>query len=42
MEQNNIDNLFDDLKGQFDIETPQNNHEQRFLDKLKANDLAIK
>ena len=40
MEKDNLDSLFDDLKNQFDIETPQNNHEQRFLDKLKSNDIA--
>lgn len=40
MENDNLDSLFDDLKGQFDIETPQDHHEQRFLDKLKNNTLA--
>lgn len=40
MEKNNLNSLFDDLKNQFDIETPQNNHEQRFLDKLKSNEIA--
>ncbi|NRD20302.1 hypothetical protein HNV08_09610 [Winogradskyella eckloniae] len=40
MKNDNLDSLFDDLKGQFDIETPQNNHQQRFLDKLKSNDIA--
>lgn len=40
MKKDSLENLFEDLKGQFDIETPQNNHEQRFLDKLKGNDLA--
>ncbi|WP_299101725.1 hypothetical protein [uncultured Winogradskyella sp.] len=40
MEKDNLDSLFDNLKGQFDIETPQTNHEQRFLDKLKSNDIA--
>ncbi|SDI22583.1 hypothetical protein [Winogradskyella thalassocola] len=34
----NLERLFDDLKGEFNIETPHNNHEQRFLDKLKAED----
>ncbi len=37
MKKDNIEDLFDDLKGEFDIETPQSNHEQRFLEKLKAN-----
>lgn len=40
MEKDNLDSLFDNLKGQFDVETPQTNHEQRFLDKLKSNDIA--
>jgi len=40
MKKDNLDSLFDDLKGQFDIETPQNNHEQRFLEKLKGNTLT--
>ncbi|WP_405570644.1 hypothetical protein [Winogradskyella sp. Asnod2-B02-A] len=40
MEKDNLDSLFDNLKDQFDIETPQNHHEQRFLDKLKANTIA--
>jgi len=38
MEKDNLDSLFDNLKGQFDIESPQTNHEQRFLDQLKARD----
>lgn len=40
MEKDNLYSLFDDLKNQFDIETPQKNHEQRFSDKLKSNDIA--
>lgn len=36
MKKDNIDNLFEDLKGHFDIETPNYNHEQRFLNKLKT------
>lgn len=42
MEKDTIDNLFDDLKGKFDINEPNKNHEQRFLDKLKANDIVSK
>ena len=38
MEKDNLEHLFDDLKGEFNIKTPQKNHEQRFLDKLKAED----
>ncbi|MBU2930006.1 hypothetical protein [Winogradskyella psychrotolerans] len=38
MKKDSLDSLFDNLKDQFDIETPQHNHEQRFLEKLKAND----
>lgn len=40
MKKDNLENLFDELKGQFDVETPNNNHQQRFLDKLKDSDLA--
>ena len=40
MEKDNLESLFDGLKDQFDIETPQSNHEQRFLDKLKSNTIA--
>ncbi|EDP70070.1 hypothetical protein FBALC1_11072 [Flavobacteriales bacterium ALC-1] len=42
MEKDTIDNLFDDLKGQFDINEPNKDHELRFLSKLKANDVASK
>ncbi|WP_179320205.1 hypothetical protein [Winogradskyella helgolandensis] len=38
MKKDSLESLFDNLKDQFDVETPQNNHEQRFLEKLKAND----
>ncbi|EPR73716.1 hypothetical protein ADIWIN_1353 [Winogradskyella psychrotolerans RS-3] len=38
MEKDNLNRLFDDLKGEFNIKTPHKNHEQRFLDKLKAED----
>lgn len=35
MNKNNINNLFERLDGEFDIETPNLGHETRFLDKLK-------
>lgn len=34
---NNIDELFDSLKGEFDIETPKEDHHVRFLDKLNGD-----
>ncbi|WP_400080043.1 hypothetical protein [Winogradskyella sp. R77965] len=40
MEKDTIDDLFDDLQGKFDINEPKQGHEQRFLDKLKTNDIA--
>ncbi|MBF8149677.1 hypothetical protein ITJ86_07185 [Winogradskyella sp. F6397] len=40
MEKDNLDSLFDGLKDQFDIETPQYNHKQRFVEKLKASEEA--
>ena len=40
MKDNKLEGLFDDLKGEFNIETPNKNHEQRFLDKLNAQDRA--
>lgn len=33
----NFDNLLEGLKGQFDLEEPNNGHESRFLEKLEAN-----
>ena len=38
MTDDHLERLFNDLKGEFNIETPHKNHEQRFLDKLKAKD----
>lgn len=35
MNTENINKLFDDLKGQFDVEEPNSGHNKRFLDKLK-------
>ena len=40
MQNDAINDLFEDLKGEFNIETPNQNHELRFLNKLKANDLV--
>ncbi len=37
MQKDKIDNLFDNLKGEFDINKPSLGHDLRFLDKLKAN-----
>jgi septal ring factor EnvC (AmiA/AmiB activator) len=41
MQKDTIDDLFDDLKGEFDVNTPNKGHENRFLDKLKADDLTL-
>lgn len=40
MQKDTIDELFDNLKGEFDINEPNKNHELRFLDKLKTNDVV--
>ncbi len=37
MENENIENLFDSLKGTFDIEEPREGHQQRFLEKLQTS-----
>lgn len=37
MEKENIERVFDDLKGSFDIEEPRHGHEARFLQKLIAS-----
>lgn len=37
MENESIDKLFDKLQGTFDIEEPQEGHQQRFLEKLQAS-----
>lgn len=34
MSNDNIDKLFETLKGNFDVEAPNSGHQQRFLDKL--------
>ena len=36
-----IDDLFHALKGEFDVNEPQPNHEMRFLDKLKTTDMVV-
>jgi len=40
MKKDTIDELFGNLKGEFDVNTPNKDHELRFLDKLKANDVV--
>ena len=37
MGKNTIDDVFKNLQGQFDIETPNTNHEKRFLEKLQSS-----
>ena len=37
MEKDNIDQLFNSLQGEFDVEEPKPGHQQRFLDKLNAS-----
>lgn len=41
MQKDTIDNLFEDLKGKFDVEVPNAGHENRFLDKLRANNDVV-
>lgn len=36
MSKDNLEYLFKNLEGQFDVETPNNGHEARFLEKLNA------
>ena len=36
MSKDSLEHLFKNLEGQFDIETPNNGHEARFLEKLNA------
>lgn len=40
MQNDTIDDLFENLKGKFDVNEPNQGHENRFLEKLKANDMA--
>lgn len=40
MEKDTIDDLFNHLKGEFDVNEPKKGHELRFLDKLKTNNVV--
>ncbi|MCT4629695.1 hypothetical protein [Winogradskyella sp.] len=40
MQKDTLDDLFNELKGEFDINTPNNGHENRFLAKLESDSLA--
>jgi len=40
MQKDTIDDLFEDLKGEFDTNALNQDHELRFLDKLKTNKIA--
>lgn len=40
MQKDTIDELFDNLKGKFNVNEPNQDHELRFLDKLKANNVV--
>ena len=37
MKKDNLDTLFKNLEGQFDVEIPDAGHQARFLEKLNAN-----
>ena len=37
MQKDTIEDLFNNLKGEFDVNEPKDGHEHRFLNKLKAN-----
>ena len=41
MKKDIVDNLFEELQDQFDIETPSANHEQRFLEKLQGQQIKV-
>ncbi|MDP5082173.1 MAG: hypothetical protein NWP87_05900 [Winogradskyella sp.] len=41
MQKDTIDHLFENLKGKFDVNEPQSNHEFRFLEKLEANQVVV-
>ena len=41
MKKDTIDNLFEELKGEFDINKPISGHENRFLEKLNADKVVI-
>ena len=40
MKKDNIENLFDNLKHEFDVEEPTENHEKRFMKKLNNEDIV--
>ena len=40
MQKNTIEDLFDNLKGKFDVNEPKPGHELRFLDKMKTTTLV--
>ena len=41
MKKDNLDQLFENLKGEFDTEVPDMGHQQRFLSKLEARDSKV-
>ena len=41
MEKDTIDELFKGLKGEFDVNEPNNGHELRFLSKLNADNNVV-
>jgi hypothetical protein len=40
MQKDDLKDLFDELKDEFNVNEPNKGHEQRFLNKLKANEVA--
>ncbi|MBC2846832.1 hypothetical protein [Winogradskyella flava] len=40
MQKDTLENLFENLKGEFDINDPNDGHQDRFLDKLKAKNMV--
>jgi len=41
MKKNTLENLFEDLKNEFDVEVPKDGHELRFLSKLKGEQTKV-
>ncbi len=41
MKEDNLDTIFDSLKGNFDTEEPNNGHQQRFIEKLQASSNVV-
>ena len=41
MKKDNLDNLFERLHGEFDVEEPQSGHQERFLEKLNRGNGTI-